>query len=325
MEILGLIITIMLASESTLGFQPGTQQVVNWSNEASPQEGINFEVEETDEGVETDSLVSEDASDATLLDGAQTDVETDVESTDDSQTDVEADVESTDDSQTDVEADAESTDDSRTETDSNTTEPADSQETLEKDVPAVDTVLNGQDGNYYQVTEEGSEVALFKLGVEVTSLVIPDTIEVGGITYIVTSIVRDACRGNTKIKSVEIGSQVREIGRSAFHDCTKLKEIAIGENVEEIGPGAFQDCKKLSSLTIPGNVESIGTHAFYGCKKLKEINIESQKLTSETVGRDVWKKVSDEVTVTVPSDYLESYSEILLSSGLPDEATIQAE
>ena len=73
-----------------------------------------------------------------------------------------------------------------------------------------------------------------------TSVVIPATIKVDGISYKVT-----------------------EIGANAFKDMPKLKKVTIGANVTKIGKGAFRDSTKLKTVTVKTKtLKSVGANAF---------------------------------------------------------------
>ncbi len=56
---------------------------------------------------------------------------------------------------------------------------------------------------------------------------IPDTVQVDGVTYQVTSIQKRALRNNKKITAVNIGCYVKGIGKQAFFGCKKLKTLRI--------------------------------------------------------------------------------------------------
>ena len=189
--------------------------------------------------------------------------------------------------------------------------------------PSVGAVLEGPDGNLYQVTAVASEVAFFKANVMLKALIIPDTVELDGITYKVTSIARDAGRGNTRIKSVVIGSNVVTIGQSAFNGCSKITKITMGEHVQVISPAAFQKCLKLGSITLPRNVISIGKNAFIGCKKLKTIKIQTAELTFSSIGKNAFKSIYSKVKVTVPAGKKAEYKVLLNSRGLPSGAKVK--
>ena len=75
-----------------------------------------------------------------------------------------------------------------------------------------------------------------------TSVTIPNTIELNGKTYKVTTI-----------------------GNSAFISCTSLTSISIPSSVATIKGYAFRDCTSLKSITIPDSVTTIEKWAFYAC------------------------------------------------------------
>ena len=131
--------------------------------------------------------------------------------------------------------------------------------------------------------------------------VIPDAIEVEGVSYPVTRINSTAFSQCKKLKSITIGNMVSWIGGNAFVDCTSLTSIRIPANVEEIGTSSFNGCnleyadfqsieslcsiafandkanplscsqnlyingKKITDLTIPDGITKIRDYAFSGC------------------------------------------------------------
>ena len=104
--------------------------------------------------------------------------------------------------------------------------------------------------------EIGRDICLLVNGVEITELVIPNS---------VTSIGASAFQNCIWLERVIIGDSVTEIGASAFSGCTSLESVIIGDSVTEIGDYAFYDCISLISITIPDSVTSIGASAFYRC------------------------------------------------------------
>ena len=79
------------------------------------------------------------------------------------------------------------------------------------------------------------------------TIVIPKQVAIKGVTYRVTSIAANACRGNKKLTSLTIGSNVKSIGKNAFRGCKNLKKIVI-------------QSKKLTT-------KSVGKNAFLGISK----------------------------------------------------------
>ena len=79
------------------------------------------------------------------------------------------------------------------------------------------------------------------------TIVIPKQVAIKGVTYRVTSIAANACRGNKKLTSLTIGSNVKSIGKNAFRGCKNLRKIVI-------------QSKKLTT-------KSVGKNAFLGISK----------------------------------------------------------
>ena len=109
---------------------------------------------------------------------------------------------------------------------------------------------------------------------------IPGTVEIGGKTFKVTSIAKNAFKKNTDIVSVEVGDNVKDIGASAFEGCTKLKKVTVGKGVTKIGSGAFRKCRKLGTITIKSvNLKKVGKNALKGIKAVAKVKVPSKKLS----------------------------------------------
>ena len=142
------------------------------------------------------------------------------------------------------------------------------------------------DGIHYVIIEKKALVARC---VEISSeIVIPLTIEIDDVEYIVTSIGSSAFSGCNDLIRVEIPSSVTSIESGAFSGCSNLKTVIIGENskLESIGSEAFYKCSDLISIKIPDNVTSIGDFAFSGCNDLTSIKIPSSVTTIGTLAFD---------------------------------------
>lgn len=149
-----------------------------------------------------------------------------------------------------------------------------------------------------------------------TSVTVPATVKVDGITYKVTGIAADAFRDNRMLKKVTIGKNVTSIGKRSFRGCSSLRTLSIGADVASLGDYAFQGCTSLKSVTVPAKVSKIGKQAFYGCKKLKTIKINTKKLNSKNVGNKAFAKIDPKATVKVPSSCLKAYKKILQKKGI---------
>ncbi|MBO4863933.1 MAG: leucine-rich repeat protein, partial [Eubacterium sp.] len=107
----------------------------------------------------------------------------------------------------------------------------------------------------------------------VTSVTVPDTITVGGVTYKVIEISDSAFAGCKKLKKVVIGNNVRVIGKNAFSGCKSLATVTFKatSHVKNIKDNAFKGCVALKKITIPASVKYIRNNVFSGCTKLQTV------------------------------------------------------
>lgn len=93
---------------------------------------------------------------------------------------------------------------------------------------------------------------------EIRSFVIPDTIEINGVSFRVTAV-----------------------GRTAFKNCSELRKVTIGANVRKIGRGCFYRCSELRRIYIKSaNVISIKRKAFYRIHSKARFYVPKQKGTA---------------------------------------------
>lgn len=79
---------------------------------------------------------------------------------------------------------------------------------------------------------------------EATSVTIPSTVTINGVTYKVTRIQASAFASNTKLKGVTIGSNVIVIESKAFYKCKNLSKVKIkSKKITTIGSKAFYGIK----------------------------------------------------------------------------------
>ena len=119
------------------------------------------------------------------------------------------------------------------------------------------------------------EATLIGTNITSSTISIPSSIIVDGITYNVTSIGSDVFRGNDSLLSVSLSDGIKAINEYAFYNCTNLTNVELPSTLETIDQGAFQECSSLNELTIPEGVKTIGSYAFQGCINLKKIELPS--------------------------------------------------
>ena len=113
-----------------------------------------------------------------------------------------------------------------------------------------DTYTDNQ-GIVYELNGDGT-ITLTDGRSATGAITIPDAIEKGEESYLVTSI-----------------------GGNAFYNCDTLENVTFSGNVGNIEGYAFWNCDSLESIIFSGNVDSIGDNAFEGCDALKTIYVPS--------------------------------------------------
>ena len=173
-----------------------------------------------------------------------------------------------------------------------TTKPTDPTQTN----PKIGTIVKDAAGIFnYRIT--GTDTVEVKnmtaKGKRKKAVKISKTIKVNGRTLKVTGIAANAFKGNKKMTSVTIGS-----------------------NVKKIGSGAFMNCRNLTRVTVTAKgLTSIGKNAFKGDRKLKTVNLRKVKALKK-VGKGAFKGISKKVTVKVPKQKKKAYSKLLKKAGI---------
>ncbi|MBR1869266.1 MAG: leucine-rich repeat domain-containing protein, partial [Bacteroidales bacterium] len=75
--------------------------------------------------------------------------------------------------------------------------------------------------------------------------------------------------GCAALTSVELPSELAEIGAEAFAGCGALVSVVLPPTVTAIGDRAFAWCGSLSEINVPEGT-TLGEEAFVGCEKLKK-------------------------------------------------------
>lgn len=110
---------------------------------------------------------------------------------------------------------------------------------------------------------------------EEENLIIDGTIVIEDTVYEIIAILDGAFMNNTLLKSVNIVSGIKSIGKSAFRNCANLTSVIIGDSVNTIGSYAFYQCALLNNLTFAeeGSLTSIGNYAFSNATSLVDLVI----------------------------------------------------
>lgn len=110
----------------------------------------------------------------------------------------------------------------------------------------------------YKVTKSGLKNGTVEYvkctNTKATSVTIPATVKIDGITYKVTSIAANAFKGNNKITKVIIGNNINKIGKNAFYKAGKLKTVTIKTTLLSstgVGAKAFSNINAKATVKVP--------------------------------------------------------------------------
>ena len=185
------------------------------------------------------------------------------------------------------------------------------------------------DGLKYEICENNTVVVVSNDNKYSGDIVIPDQVNINGVSYSVTTIGEMAFSG-CSLTSITMPNSVTTIGNFAFRFCP-FTSVTIPQSVRSIGDYVFSDCSSLvyiivsdgnttydsrdncnaiietasntlvagcSNTTIPNNVTSIGTGAFSGCRGFTSITIPNS-VTS--IGDCAFLSCRTLTTITIPN------------------------
>lgn len=136
-----------------------------------------------------------------------------------------------------------------------------------------DEPLEPSDLTYIKISKTTVEVTSASSGYYSGDIVIPETVEIDGVTYTVTSIGQKAFSKCVDMTSIFIPNTVKKIGISAFYSCNSLTKINIPSSVTKIAAGAFDSCSKLKSVVLPYGLKELETSLFQHCHALESVTI----------------------------------------------------
>lgn len=118
-----------------------------------------------------------------------------------------------------------------------------------------------------------NECAVVGYDGDVTTVSIPDSVEIEGRKYCVTEIEAEAFNMCKHVTCIEILASVKKIGNSAFCLCSSLEKVTLNDGLEEIDRFAFSFCENLTEVIIPQSTKLIGDGVFRECRKLVKVRL----------------------------------------------------
>lgn len=139
-----------------------------------------------------------------------------------------------------------------------------------------------------------------------TSLHVPATMELDGVTYTMGNI-GNAFQGCQSLTTLTFDSPVQftEISLWAFAECPNLKSVTVPEGVTTLGADrAFGSCKSLEEATLPTTIRIIGGWSFFDDPALKVVHINAP--TPPSLGTYAFGG-STSCIITVPDAAYDTY------------------
>ena len=141
--------------------------------------------------------------------------------------------------------------------------------------------LQDESGAGYVVAKADSknpEVAYQKAAVTKGTVIVPDTVEVNGTTYKVTSIEKKAFGTGKKIKTIILGKNVKTIKKDAFAGCKTLRKIIVKTKKltkKTVAEKAFRGVRKNVRIIVPKKKKQAYKKLFYQRGLNKKVRIRS--------------------------------------------------
>ena len=96
---------------------------------------------------------------------------------------------------------------------------------------------------------------------------------------------------NTKITTLTVPSNVKNIGKYAFALCKKLTEVNLPDTLQVLGNYSFMSCTGLTEFTIPKGLTSFSAYVLNKCSNIETINYNAVNCDVGTLsGTDMIRK-----------------------------------
>ncbi|GEM_PF-4732127 len=147
-------------------------------------------------------------------------------------------------------------------------------------VKVGDIIMTGQ--AQYRITATGAvKTAEYQKTLSKTqkNVKIPASVTINGEVYKVTSIAKNACKGNKKLKTVTVGKNIKTIGANAFAGCKNLKTIRIASTSltkKSVGKNAFKGIHKKAVIKVPKKKLKAYQKFLKGKGQAKSVKIKKQ-------------------------------------------------
>jgi hypothetical protein len=178
---------------------------------------------------------------------------------------------------------------------------------------------------YKIVSTKEKTVSVDDLLTEAKSVIIPNTVVYGNITFKVIGLdgLISYSNPNTNYKNVEklsLGENVKYLGSGALSSCESLSNISFNSALDSIGSRALQNCA-FTSIEMPATVRVLATDVFSDSKKLTTVTF---KNPNTILGSGLFDNCPNLTTINFPENLAEipydccRYCTSLTSVEIPD-------
>lgn len=127
---------------------------------------------------------------------------------------------------------------------------------------------------YADLTGKGTVAVYGRTSGTLTSITVPGTVKISGVTFKVTGIRTNAFKGLKKLSKVVIGKNVKSIGEAAFLKCPKLRRITITSlNLTKVGASSLKSVHPLCKIKVPKSKYAAYKELYKGKGQTKLVKI----------------------------------------------------
>ncbi len=106
-------------------------------------------------------------------------------------------------------------------------------------------------------------------------LVIPGTLK----EKPVTTLGRNALRGQKDLTEIYLEEGIKTIGRGAFSNCRKLKKVVMADSIDYMEGNTFEFCGALEEVVFSKNLSKVPTYCFRDCRDLCELSLPNRLIS----------------------------------------------
>lgn len=124
--------------------------------------------------------------------------------------------------------------------------------------PVNTKITDSENKSIYRITSSGDNGGTVEYvkpsSSSASKVIVPSALIIDGKIYKVTSIAAKAFKNNKKLKQIDIGKNIKKIGKQAFYNCKKLNKLVIRSKKltnKNVGSNTFKGVNKNVRVFVP--------------------------------------------------------------------------